>query len=716
MQMLSRHAPASLRAAALATLAACAAHSPAWAHAAERPVQLDEVTIESVNERSNQRAMRKGALREDIVMTETVGARAIEKSGAANVNEAVDKNPGIAVQTECSICNVRNVLLNNLPGRYTTLMVDGIPIYSSVSNAYGLDSVALYGLERIDIARGAGASLIAPEALSGTINLVTKRPTRAENIIQAQVGNFGQRRLDAFMARPLNGGAVTASVHADRHLSVDGNGDGISEYTGYRRYMAGLGWFIDDVGGFKLRGRLDLVDEKRGGGALGTDYANIQNNMDGNPFDFSRGPLGSPDRNGWINPEDGSIIPYEAGRGGMSEIIFTKRAQMTTSAERRLADNSRVRLSLGVAQHKQDSFYEGDLYDAKQRQYYLDANYQFPVHGGWLLTAGASYRYEDLKSQGVLFDGNVQVNGLDNYVFRTPGVYIQGYKTFFDDKLELNTSLRVDRHNEYGNIVSPRLNALWHHSPMLSSRLSLGKGFRAPTSFFEQDHGILSTTRIIREVKKAEESQNLSYALNFADDRLAFTASYNFNRIKNMAMLDSGAEVDGQPVTIFSSSEKPVTVQGLDFNLSYQLTPALTVSGGAEFSKYKFDEGTLVFARPNHRFFAGVDYESGPWDLTARVTVTGPMDLKKFYGEDVFNFNGSRKREKSPTFATVDVRGQYSLNKNVSLYMGVDNLFDYKQIDKENFLWVNGKGEFDVTYFWGPSRGRFIYAGAKFEF
>ena len=40
---------------------------------------------------------RPGALRNDIVQTESFGERAIERSGATNINEALDKNPGIAV-------------------------------------------------------------------------------------------------------------------------------------------------------------------------------------------------------------------------------------------------------------------------------------------------------------------------------------------------------------------------------------------------------------------------------------------------------------------------------------------------------------------------------------------------------------------------------------------------------------------------------------------
>ena len=722
MKHPSRLWPAAL---ALAAWAACSAsaqahdnHAPAAKKAAVPT--LPAVTVHGAGF-GTQRAMRPGALREEIVMTESVSARAIERIGASNVNEAVDKTPGVAVQVECSICNVRNVLLNNLPGRYTTLLIDGIPIYSSVSSAYGLDSVGLYGLERIDISRGAGTSLIAPEALAGTVNLVTKRPTRNEAQARVQGGSFGSRRADAFLARPLNGGAFTASIHYDRHNSVDGNGDGVSEYTGYDRRMGGLGWFIDDLGGFKMRGRLDVVDEDRGGGALGRDRGAIRRNMSGNPFHFNRGPNASPRPDGWIVPDTGEFHVYEDGRGGLSEIISTDRVQLVHQGERRLGEG-RLRLSLGAAEHKQDSFYEGDTYIAKQNQYYLDANYQWKA-AQWLLTAGASYRYENLRSHGTIYSqDNQPVTGLDNYSFRTPGLYLQGYSTFMNDALELNASARFDKHSEYGNIFSPRLNVLYHHTSHLSSRFSLGRGFRAPTSFFEQDHGILSTTRIVREVTKPEISNNFSYALNYASDRFAITSSYNFNRIKNMAMLDSGAEdAQGKPITLFTSAKRPVTVQGVDVNLTWQATAALALSAGGELYHYKFDPGTLVFARPKTRLFASVDYEQGPWALNAKLNVTGPMNLRKFHDDGSgqqgrYNFDGTPKRDKSPTFATVDVRGQYSITSNISLYLGVDNLFDYKQADRENFLWVNSEGDIDVTHLWGPNRGRYIYASVKFDF
>lgn len=688
--------------------------------AATGEADAGSATTITITGRTNQGAMRPGALRDEIVSTESIGERAIERAGATNVNEALDKNPGISVQVECSICNVRNVLLNNLPGRYTTLMIDGVPIFSSVSSAYGLDSVNVYGIERIDVARGAGASLIAPEALSGTVNIVTKRPQQSEGRVRLQLGNFGSRQAEAYLARPFGGGAFAATLSLNKHDSVDADGNGVSEYTGYDRRLGGLGLFLDDVGGFKLKSRLDLVDEKRGGGAIGDDYAAIKASTSGNPFDWSRGVHGSPDPGGWINPADGSLIPYDDGRGGFSEIIFTKRTQFITSAERRFGD-SKLRLAFGSAQHKQDSFYEGAFYAARQTQHYLEASWQMSL-ADWLLTTGFNHRYEDLRSHGSTAQGSA-VEGIDDYVYRVPAVFVQAYRSFFGDALEVNGSVRHDKHNFFGGIPSPRLNVLWHHSPRLSSRFSAGKGFRAPTSFFEQDHGILDTIRIDRQISKPEVSTNLSYALSYADDRLAVTGSLTYNRIRNFALLDSGAaDPDtGESITVFTSATQPVTVQGADLNLSYLLNPALTVSAAAEVFNYRFPPGTLVFARPKAKAYLGMDWEQGGGDLTARLVWTGPTDLRRFHDDGSgsqgrYNFDGTPKRDRSPGFVTLDLRAELAIDKTFSVYLGADNALDYRQADKESMLMVDAEGAPDVVHIWGPSRGRYVYAGVKANF
>jgi outer membrane receptor for ferrienterochelin and colicins len=693
-------------------VALAAAFGPALPAMADQTQTLPDVVIQDTGPALNN---APGSLRNEIIKTESVDAKAIERSNASNLTEAVDNRPGVSIQVECSVCNVRNISLDNMPGRFTTLLIDGIPLYSSVSSAYGLDSVSVDGIERIDIARGAGASLIAPEALAGTVNIVTKRPIENENILTAEVGEYGDHRGSAYLAKPFGGGALSLTADYREHDSVDGAGYGISQYTGYQRSMGGLGYFLDDVGGFKVRGRIDLVHEERGGGPLGNDYGAIKGDTTGNPFNFSAGPYGSPDPSGWVEPDTGTLIPYTAGAAGLAQIITTDRQQGTMIAERNL-DGGKLRLAAGIAHHNQDSFYGSDAtYTGDQNQYYLQSSYQTPI-GDNLVTLGADYRSEDLSSTGVTADGHVN-NGIDDYTYRDPALFAQLYRTFLGNALEMNASVRVDNHNVFGTITSPRLNLLYHHNDAYASRLSIGRGFRAPTSFFEQEHGILSDNYIVRQIDKPETSDNLSYALSYSSDRFSWVGSANYNRIHNFAMLIPG-NVDGSGLTytLFTSAPDPVTIRGIDWVGTYQLTPATAVSLGAEGYKYDFTPGTLAFVRPNERAYLNVDSRLGGWDLSAKLTWTGPQDLARFYdyaGTQQYNLDGTPKPDRSPAFSVLDVRAQYRFNKRYSAFFGVNNLFDYQQATRDSYLWTDAAGNLDVTHIWGPNIGRQIYAGIR---
>ena len=85
---------------------------------------LPEVTVSNTNA---QALVAPGALRDEVTKTESISAKEIQNSGATNLPQLLTGRPGIDVQVECSVCNTRNITLNNLPGRFTTLLVDGVP-------------------------------------------------------------------------------------------------------------------------------------------------------------------------------------------------------------------------------------------------------------------------------------------------------------------------------------------------------------------------------------------------------------------------------------------------------------------------------------------------------------------------------------------------------------------------------------------------------------
>jgi outer membrane receptor for ferrienterochelin and colicins len=299
-------------------------------------------------------------------------------------------------------------------------------------------------------------------------------------------------------------------------------------------------------------------------------------------------------------------------------------------------------------------------------------------------------------------------------------------------------SLRYDYTNVFHGVFTPRLNALFRHTPEWASRAAIGTGYRFPTSFFEVDHGILATTRVVRQVQNPEKSKNASYALSYASDRLSGVASLHWTQVSNPALLDADACLTPQneivpsadptcatSVTVFGSGKTDFTVAGADAIVTYRLTPPLDVSVGGEVYTYDFVPEQLVpggqflspllFARPNARAYFRADYEAHGWLLFARATWTSTQNLARFYdytNNQRYNLDGTPKLDTSPPFWTADVRAQYNW-KNLSFIAGINNIFDYRQVDREDFLWVDAAGSPDVTQMWGPNLGRSWYIGLK---
>ena len=139
--------------------------------AAEQSADETEVIeIRTVRQKLDQ----SGRLMDVTQKTEVLDELMIENKHALSLTDAVNNEPGVYVSNECSMCGVKRVMLNGMKGEHTTILVDGLPTHTLISGFYGVDAIATTGVDRIEVARGAGASLITPEAIGGTINIATK--------------------------------------------------------------------------------------------------------------------------------------------------------------------------------------------------------------------------------------------------------------------------------------------------------------------------------------------------------------------------------------------------------------------------------------------------------------------------------------------------------------------------------------------------------------
>jgi len=178
-----------------------------------------------------QRLYEKGMLKDVIQKTDVISSGSIEQMQAANLTEAISEATGVRVSNECSMCGVKRVMLNGLRGEHTTILVDGIPTYTMMSGFYGLDAAASAGISSIEIARGAGASLIAPEAMGGTINLVTKEAQENGAEIDVSAGENGYRKA-SLVATGISDderSRLTFITQYDDRDQFDADNNGVSE-------------------------------------------------------------------------------------------------------------------------------------------------------------------------------------------------------------------------------------------------------------------------------------------------------------------------------------------------------------------------------------------------------------------------------------------------------------------------------------------------------
>src|SRR5262249_1766314 len=91
----------------------------------------------------------------------------------------------------------------------------------------------------------------------------------------------------------------------------------------------------------------------------------------------------------------------------------------------------------------------------------------------WVL--GGAYQYDGYHARDLpMFD----------YSFSAPAVFAQD--EFGAGPIRASLSGRLDMHDQYGALVSPRGSMLWRPNPEWTVRVSVGGGAFAPTPFVEE--------------------------------------------------------------------------------------------------------------------------------------------------------------------------------------------------------------------------------------
>lgn len=715
----------------LAILLAALLHPPlASADEVNKPEleKIERMSVVGVRQRLEQ----AGTLANTIMKTEVIDASIIENKNAVNLSEAIDNSPGVKVSNECSMCGVKRIMLNGMKGEQTTILVDGLPVHTMISGYYAVDAIPTTGVERIEVARGAGASLIAPEAIGGTINIVSYEPTENGAELDISAGENGYRKLGFLGKGVTEDGRTRATLVAqyDDRDQADADNNKVNEapMQENRSLTARVSHDVTDADNLVMR-VANIQSEIFGGPMIGSTFADGVASSTGNVLSGYDGQSSESQQ----LFEDGDVRKRYTGKAWeTTEWIKTERNEASLAWLREFNDNWNMHLTASYADHKQDSFYEGFDYSADDKMWFFDARFNYLLTDSQLLTFGADLRTEEMRSHSRSGSANPDYVS-DSFDYDVKGVYLQDTWQA-TESLEVAMALRYDTisadftdPSKPGteldeSILSPRVDIRLRHNDEWTSRLSAGRGYRAPLSFFETDHGILDgSLGFDIDIDELERSNSVNYALSYEGERLTSTASIAWTEVEHLAALTT----NDHGIPLLTQLDEKARVITSDIALGYRLTDDMSLSLTAEHFDYdSVFKSSYAIAPVEKRVTLSMDWDLNDWEFFANLVWIGSRDLAEFgyEGYNRLDANGqvdpsSKKTTDAPAYVTLDLKVSYQLNDTLSLYTGVSNLFDYTQAgDEDTPLFYDAEGAFDVGYIYGPLRGREIYAGMKFSF
>lgn len=666
--------------------------------------------------------------KDEINRVESLKPAKLEKKQAQTFAQLINNERGIDTQTSCAFCGAKRITINGLKGEHTTILVDGLPLHSTVSGFYGVEAIPLGGIDSIEIYRGAGAALTVPESIGGAINIVTKEivSTGAETILS--LANDGQKNISIMGTKKIgeNSGFLLG-VQYGEILPIDIDNNGISELPRQKTQsvITKFTHQLNDADDISFR--LSYAELKTIGGTM----TNLEV--------FSAPPLlaGSADF-----PNNDVRNRFSGDQAKITDNIRLNRLELASVYRKQLNADSHLKFSLGGARQNQNAIYShGYDYDNRDQLWVAMLSYQRILNDSHVLELG-------LDSKNQIMDSSSQ----SLYVQRTPplqeddlnysslGAYAQD-TWFINPENEMSLVLRYDRikthwvnleKNLERSVLAPRLFYKHIHNPVLTSRFSAGLGYRSPMTLFESQHGT-DHNGFVLDINELETAQSLTYSLAGQRQDDFFEAGAHVTRLEHMAYGVDQALIDAP--TIFRNSKDPYTISVFDLSYGRRITHEWTLEGLFEVFDYPSGyKEKLPVAAIEKRFSLSSNIEWGKWTASQKIIVIGERNLTAYgYNRhyniaytsdditDPVNFGQTvvqdQKRQTAPTYFTMDLNFTRSFGEASSFGLSVLNVFDYTQTragDSPTTWDLHGDHfHLDNFHIWGPLRGRQFFVNLK---
>lgn len=578
------------------------------------------------------------------------------KNPTPSIFEALQNVNGVRPQLNCNICNTGDIHINGLEGPYTMILIDGMPIVSSLSSVYGLSGIPNSLVEQIEIVKGPASSLYGSEAVGGLINIITKKPQNAP-LLSADVFSTTYGELNTDLGFKFKAGrkvdVLTGINYFKYGNPVDHNHDNFTDVTLQDRISVFQKWNFKrkDNRVFTLGGR--YVYEDRWGGEMQWNKS------------------------------------YRGGDQVYGESIYTSRWELIGNYQ--LPVKEKLFLAFSYNEHDQDSRYGKTSYIAEQKIGFGQLTWDKQL-GNHDLLFGAALRY-------TFYDDNTPATtGLNQDLKRNtwlPGVFVQDEITLAKDHKFL-AGFRYDYNSVHGNIFTPRMAYKWSINENNILRLNAGTGFRV-VNIFTEDHAALTGAREVKVVGKLKPEKTYNVNLNFL--RKMYGANGTFFGVEASAFytyfnnrIIGDFDTDPNKI-IYDNLDGYAVSKGFSANLDLTLTNGLKfIFGGTYQDVATYEHGQKKQQILTEKFSGNwaVTYKISPLNLTLDYTgnIYSPMRLPLLSDTDP-------RREYSPVWSIQNIQLTFGGFKNIEVYGGVKNLLNWTPNRGNPFIIARTNDPFD---------------------
>ena len=671
------------------------------------------------------------------VVVSKVTGHIFETTQSLSLAEGLNFTPGLRTETNCQNCGFNQLRINGLEGSYSQILVNGRPVFSSLAGVYGLEMIPANMIDRVEVVRGAGSVLYGGNAIGGTVNILTKDPTRNT----FSVGNSLSLLKDGSPDNTLFANASVVSDDFDKGLTLfayqrnrkpyDSNEDGYSEITKLHNTTFGADAFWNPTENSKVKLNLNSINEFRRGG---------------NKFD---------------------LLPHE------SDITEQLRHRILAGdlAFERFSDDLAHKFSLYTsAQYTdRDGYYGGGLGYAvnskadfdnlsadDQEEYFKalakyghttelvgvgGAQYAYTITPELNLSLGSEYKYDKVN------DNYIGQNRSVDQVVRTYGNYLQvewnpakkltllGGSRY--DYVDIKGSYRFagvdkDSNKQISKFV-PRLTAMYDITETLKLRGSFAQGYRAPQAFDEDLHTeVLDGDPIFVELDKdltSETSNSYTASLNYTkregNTQANLILEGFYTHINNRFINQDLTDIGNIKHKLKTNATDHLKIMGVNVEANFAFGSQWIWQTGFTYQQSRFSEQQTIWENedPTDPKKISSDRVMRSPELYGYTTLSyTPIAALKLSYNGVFTGqmyvphvieaqSGEQVIVKSPNFYEQNLRAAYTFsltdNYKLEVFAGVKNIFDQYQKDFDK-----GKDR-DADYISGPQHPRTYFMGLK---